>query len=189
MTHFLGISTGSSSISAGSQLFFQNFQGFTRLVAKSFENLTWICSKLRIFATGNGNWVQKCFKTKLKLIFQNFPGFTLGPWQKVGENGLRKWQNCKKTEAELDFLRKIKFLKASPQYFGKKLRNFSNFKPNKQNFFSQKQKSREFKRFFRPPSNFPRKSRFYCVFMPQYFQNSSQISKFFFFLEAKIQRM
>jgi len=36
MTNFLGISTGSSSISAGSQLFFQNFQGFTRLVAKSW---------------------------------------------------------------------------------------------------------------------------------------------------------
>ena len=66
---------------------------------------------------------------------QIFQGFTLCLWQKVGENGLRKWQNCKKTEAELDFLRKIKFLKASPQYFGKKLRNFSNFKPNKQNFF------------------------------------------------------
>jgi len=36
MTNFLGFSTGSSSISAGSQLFFQNFQGFTRLVAKSW---------------------------------------------------------------------------------------------------------------------------------------------------------
>ena len=36
MTNFLGISTGSSFISAGSQLFFQNFLGFTRLVAKSW---------------------------------------------------------------------------------------------------------------------------------------------------------
>ena len=80
MTNFLGISTGSSSISAGSQLFFQNFQGFTRLVAKSWwkwglkmanllknGNGSWFFKyfgkKLRIFATGNGNRVQKCLKT------------------------------------------------------------------------------------------------------------------------------
>ena len=36
VTNFLGI--------------FQNSQGFTRFVAKSFENLTWICSKCQILA-------------------------------------------------------------------------------------------------------------------------------------------
>ena len=84
MTNFLGFSTGSSSISAGSQLFFQNFQGFTRLVAKSWwkwglkmakllknGNGSWFFKyfgkKLRNFATGNGNRVQKCLKT---LVFE-----------------------------------------------------------------------------------------------------------------------
>ena len=103
MTHFLGISTGSSSISAGSQLFFQNFQGFTRLVAKSFENLTWICSKC---SKNHRNRKQKAQKPSIWSKNQIFQGFTLGPWRKVGENGLRKWQNWQKSEI---FLRKSNF--------------------------------------------------------------------------------
>ena len=77
----------------------------------------WGSKMAKMLKNGNGNW--------FSLENQIFQGFTLCPWQKVGENGVRKWQNCKKTEAELDFLRKIKFFKASPQYSGKKLRNFA----------------------------------------------------------------
>jgi len=42
---FLGKSTGSRPISAGSQLIFQKFQGFTRFVTKSFENWPFFLEK------------------------------------------------------------------------------------------------------------------------------------------------
>ena len=110
-------------------------------VAKSWWK--WGPKMAKLVEIGNGNW--------FSLENQIFQGFTLCPWQKVGENGVRKWQNCKKTEAELDFLRKIKFFKASPQYSGKKLRNFSNFKPNKQIFFFFRSKNPENLRGFLDP--------------------------------------
>ena len=48
------LKTGNGSgFLTGNQLIFQNFQGFTRFCGK----------KLRNFATGNGNGVQKCLKT------------------------------------------------------------------------------------------------------------------------------
>ena len=60
LANFLGISTGSSSISAGSGPKSADFSKFSRLHA--------LCGKkLRNFATGNGNGVQKCLKT---LIFE-----------------------------------------------------------------------------------------------------------------------
>ena len=90
MTNFLGISTGSSSISAGSGPKSADFSKFSRLHAlcgkklvkmgskngkiatkrkrklifKNFQRLHAPCGKkLRNFATGNGNGVQKCLKT------------------------------------------------------------------------------------------------------------------------------
>ena len=133
MTNFLGISTGSSSISAGSQLFFQNFQGFTRLVAKS--------------------------------------------WWKWG---LKMAKLLKKEETE--------FFKASPQYFGKKLRIFATGNGNgvqnclKTMFFEKKHapfgKKFEIYKIFSPKN---RKWGFYCIFMWQNFQISSKISQNFFF--------
>ena len=67
MTNFLGISTGSSSISAGSQLFFQNFQGFTRLVAKSWWKWGLKMAKL-LKKSGNGSWFFKIFKGFTRLV-------------------------------------------------------------------------------------------------------------------------
>ena len=68
------------------QLIFQNFQGFTRFVAKSFENWTWICSKCQIFCAPIK--FSKKFKVLLRfyvvIFFQIFQGFTLLFWQKVG---------------------------------------------------------------------------------------------------------
>jgi hypothetical protein len=68
------------------QLIFQNFQGFTRFVAKSFENWTWICSKCQIFCAPIK--FSKKFKVLLRfyvvIFFQIFQDFTLLFWQKVG---------------------------------------------------------------------------------------------------------
>ena len=91
MTNFLGISTGSSSISAGSQLFFQNFQGFTRFRGKKLVKMgSKICKNAK--------------KRKRKLIFLRKPNISrlhlmsvaksCGIWLQETEMGIQK---CLKT--------------------------------------------------------------------------------------------
>ena len=77
MTNFLGISTGSSSISAGSQLFFQNFQGFTRLVAKSWWK--WGLKMAKLLK-----------KAETEVDFSKFSKASRAFWQKVAKFGHRK---------------------------------------------------------------------------------------------------
>ena len=112
-----------------------NFSKFSRLHA--------LCGKkLRNLATGNGNRVQNCLKTlvfekKTRIFSKNFeklPVFS----KKITGNGNRMLRN-------LEFGPKIKFSKASPQYFGKKLRNFPTGNGNRvqkclKNGFLKKQK-------------------------------------------------
>ena len=76
-TNFLGFSTGSSSISAGSQLFFQNFQGFTRLVAKSWWK--WGLKMAKLLK-----------KEETEVDFSKFSKASRALWQKVAKLGHRK---------------------------------------------------------------------------------------------------
>ena len=134
--------------------------------------------------TGNGSW----FFTGSKLFFSLYVSNVLGvivakSWWKWG---LKMAKLLKKEETE--------FFKASPQYFGKKLRIFATGNGNgvqnclKTMFFEKKHapfgKKFEIYKIFSPKN---RKWGFYCIFMWQYFQFSSKISKKIFLLEAKIQ--
>ena len=112
MTNFLGISTGSSSISAGSQLFFQIFQGFTRLVAKSWWK--WGLKMAKLLKNGNGSW--------FSLGNQIFQGFTSVFWQKVAKFGNRKRKWGPKLLKNHVFWKKRAL-------FHKKLRNLQDFSP------------------------------------------------------------
>ena len=58
--------------------------------------------------------------------------------------------------------------------------NFTWIRQNRNKKKKFRQKNVKFTRFLCPPSNFPRKSRFYCVFMWQYFSNFCSSELFFF---------
>ena len=76
MTNFLGISTGSSSISAGSQLFFQNFQGFTRFRGK------------KLVKRGSEN-VKIAKKAETEVDFSSILAKSCGIWPQETETGSR----------------------------------------------------------------------------------------------------
>ena len=139
------------------------------MIFQNFQRLHAPCGKkLRNLATGNGNRVQNCLKTlvfekKTRIFSKNFeklPVFS----KKITGNGNRMLRN-------LEFGPKIKFSKASPQYFGKKLRNFATGNGNgvqkclKTMFFEKNTqllaKSLKFTRFFTPKLEI---EGFYCVF-------------------------
>ena len=102
-------------------------------VFSKFSRLHAPCGKkLRNLATGNGNRVLNCLKT---LVFEKNPRIFSKNFEKLPVFSKKITGNGNRMLRNHEFGPKIKFFKASPQYFGKKLRNFSNFKPNKQNFF------------------------------------------------------
>jgi len=135
MTNFLGISTGSSSISAGSQLFLQIFQGFTRLVAKSWWK--WGPKMAKLLK-----------KEETEVDFSKFSKASRALWQKVAKFGhrKRKWgpkllKNHVFWKKRALFHKKFEIYKIfHPQTGNARLllrfyvTIFSNFKQNKQNF-------------------------------------------------------
>ena len=107
------ISTGSSSISAGSQLFFQNFQGFTRLVAKSWWK--WGLKMAKLLK-----------KEETEVDFSKFSKASRAFWQKVAKFGHRKRKWGPKMLKNHVFWKKH-----AP--FGKKFEIYKTFDPQTEN--------------------------------------------------------
>ena len=139
------------------------------MIFQNFQRLHAPCGKkLRNLATGNGNRVQNCLKT---LVFEKNPRIFSKNFEKLPVFSKKITGNGNRRLRNLEFGPKIKFFKASPQYFGKKLRIFATGNGNgvqnclKTMFFEKNTrllaKSLKFTRLLTPKLKI---EGFYCVF-------------------------